>query len=260
MSNSPTKTSPQKYPATFRSLKLSEIVRTISQLKQRISERFPNSGLSQVAADLLTLSEGAEKSVASFNRPNIGLRILTGIIVLTVVCLLVRLVVELRWNNELLDLEHFLQSFEALLGSVALIGAAVFSLFSFELRIKRHRALHAIHELRALTHIIDMHQLTKDPEGVTGRGPATTSSPKRTMTPFELGRYLDYCSELLSLVTKVGAYYVQIFNDPVALEAVDQLATLTNGLTRNIWQKIMLIEQIARQTPNAGPDPSVHLP
>lgn len=243
-----------KAARSYRSLELREIVRTISQLQQRISERFPNSGLSQVAADLLTLSEGAEKSVASFSRPNIGLRVLTVVVVLTVASLLVRLVLELRWNNELFDLEHFLQSFEALLGSVALVGAAVFSLFSFELRIKRHRALHAIHELRALTHIIDMHQLTKDPEGVTGRGPSTISSPKRTMTPFELGRYLDYCSELLSLVTKVGAYYVQMFNDPVALEAVDQLATLTNGLTRNIWQKIMLVEQITRQTPTAGAD------
>jgi hypothetical protein len=248
-------TKPKPKP-TFRSLKPDKIVETIFQLERRIRERFPDSGLSQVAASLLELSRDTVARADSFRRPNIGLRLLTGLVVVAVGSLLVRLVAELRWNTDLFDLEHFVQSFEAMLGSVAFIGAAIFSLASLELRYKRRRTLQAVHELRALTHIIDMHQLTKDPEGVTGRGPATDSSPKRTMTPFELGRYLDYCSELLSLVSKVGAFYVQEFPDPVALEAVDQLATLTNGLTRNIWQKIMIVEQITRQTPEVATEPS----
>jgi hypothetical protein len=62
------------------------------------------------------------------------------------------------------------------------------------------------------------------------------------MSPFELGRYLDYCSELLSLVSKTGASYVQQFPDPQAIEAVDGLTTLTTDLSRNIWQKIMILE------------------
>ena len=89
-----------------------------------------------------------------------------------------------------------------------------------------------------------MHQLTKDPERLNNRGPRTASSPERHMSPFELGRYLDYCSELLSLVSKTGALYVQDFPDPVAIEAVDRLAVLTNDLSRNIWQKIMILESL----------------
>ena len=101
----------------------------------------------------------------------------------------------------------------------------------------------AIHELRALAHIIDMHQLTKDPHVITNPGGQTKSSPKRTMTDFELSRYLDYCSEMLSLIGKVAALYVQRFDDPVALSAVDQIEDLTTGLSRKIWQKIMIINQ-----------------
>jgi hypothetical protein len=71
----------------------------------------------------------------------------------------------------------------------------------------------------------------------------TASSPKRSLTTFQLSRYLDYCSELLSLISKIGAIYVQEFPDPDALEAVDQLSNLTNGLTRNIWQKIMILDR-----------------
>ena len=83
-----------------------------------------------------------------------------------------------------------------------------------------------------------------------GRGHPTDSSPKRTYTHYELVRYLDYCSELLSLTSKIGAIYVQDFADRVALEAVDQLSNLTNGLSRSIWQKIIIVENMRG---SAGP-------
>ncbi|TMP99740.1 MAG: hypothetical protein E6L09_08785 [Verrucomicrobia bacterium] len=78
---------------------------------------------------------------------------------------------------------------------------------------------------------------------ITNPGPPTKSSPRRTMTDFELSRYLDYCSEMLSLIGKVAALYVQRFDDPVALSAVDEIEDLTTGLSRKIWQKIMIINQ-----------------
>jgi hypothetical protein len=45
---------------------------------------------------------------------------------------------------------------------------------------------------------------------------------RRTMTRFELTRYLDYCSEALSLTGKVAALYIQNFEDEVALQAVNK--------------------------------------
>ena len=66
--------------------------------------------------------------------------------------------------------------------------------------------------------------------------------PRRTMTAFELNRYLDYCSELLSLTSKLAALYVQDFNDPVVLSAVSEVETLCGGLAGKIWQKITMLE------------------
>jgi hypothetical protein len=63
------------------------------------------------------------------------------------------------------------------------------------------------------------------------------------MSDFELSRYLDYCSEMLSLVGKIAALYVQRFDDPVVLAAVDEIEDLTTGISRKIWQKIMIINQ-----------------
>ncbi len=86
-----------------------------------------------------------------------------------------------------------------------------------------------------------MHQLTKDPERVLVRTKDTPSSPKQELTSGELTRYLDYCSEMLSLIGKLAALYVQQFDDPVALAAVNDVEQLTNGLSRKIWQKISIV-------------------
>ena len=63
------------------------------------------------------------------------------------------------------------------------------------------------------------------------------------MSGAELARYFDYCSEMLSLIGKVAALYVQGFSDPVALQAVDDIENMTTALSRKIWQKIMILEQ-----------------
>ena len=64
------------------------------------------------------------------------------------------------------------------------------------------------------------------------------------LTPFELTRYLDYCSEMLALLSKLAALHTQHFNDPVTLEAVNDVENLTQGLARTIWQKIMILDRV----------------
>jgi len=66
------------------------------------------------------------------------------------------------------------------------------------------------------------------------------------MTPFELNRYLDYCSDALALISKIAALYVQGFQDPVLLDAVDDVEDLTAGFSRKIWQKITILENLRR--------------
>ncbi|HVV98937.1 MAG TPA: hypothetical protein VHB77_01285, partial [Planctomycetaceae bacterium] len=96
----------------------------------------------------------------------------------------------------------------------------------------------------------------KDPDRIL-RGPSTPSSPQRTMTPFLLCRYLDYCTELLSVTSKIAALYVQDFPDSDTLAAVDQVESLTSGLSRKIWQKIVILDQMIEkeQAPVEPPVP-----
>jgi hypothetical protein len=121
------------------------------------------------------------------------------------------------------------------------VGVAVWFLLGVERRLKRRRALRALHALRSFAHIVDMHQLTKDPERLFASGGDTPSSPARTLSSFELGRYLDYCSEMLSLVAKHAALFAQDFDDSPTLAAVNEIETLCAELSQKIWQKMAIV-------------------
>lgn len=103
--------------------------------------------------------------------------------------------------------------------------------------------LRDLHELRSVAHVVDMHQLTKDPAQLHSVYSSTASSQTHKMSQFELIRYLDYCTEMLSLTSKLAALYMQNVRDPIIIEAVNEIEDLTTGLSRKIWQKIMILNQ-----------------
>lgn len=229
---------------TFLSLDADEIVRTIDTLSRRIEERFPGAGLGRVCGELLAIARHARERAQWIARPILALRVATVGLAVLIVAGLGLMLTRLQPPAGGFEIGQFIQVLEAGINDLVLIGAAIFFLGTLEGRIKRRRALRALHELRSIAHIIDMHQLTKDPERTIGDAPvapATESSPPRRMTPLELGRYLDYCSEMLSLTGKVAALYVQHFDDSVALQAVNEIEDLTTGLSSKIWQKLMIL-------------------
>jgi hypothetical protein len=225
----------------YRSLDPAEIVRTLEALHRRIEERLPGAGLARLCAELLDVAGHAQERAAWIARPLAALRAGAWALVVLIVAGLVTTLVTIRLPAAGFDLTDFIQVLEAGINDVVLIGVAVFFLVTLETRLKRRRALDALHELRVIAHIIDMHQLTKDPERVATRSVDTASSPRRAMTPAELGRYLDYCSEMLSLTGKVAVLYVQRFPDTVAVATVNEIEDLTTGLSRKIWQKLMIL-------------------
>lgn len=228
----------------YRSLDSEKIVDTIATLGRRIDERFPDSGLGKVCRELLTIAGESQERSAWIAKPHKALRVITWLVVVIMAAGLALVLASAAWPRSGFELVGLVQGLEAGLNITILLGAAVLFLITVEVRIKRKRALKAIHELRALAHVIDMHQLTKDPERLRTHAHDTASSPERTLRAPELIRYLDYCSEMLSLIGKLAALYVQKFDDPVALGAVNEVEELTTGLSRKIWQKIIILNAL----------------
>jgi hypothetical protein len=80
----------------------------------------------------------------------------------------------------------------------------------------------------------------------------------RQLDHIELVRYLDYCSEMLSLAAKVAAVYAQSTRDPTVVAASSDLQQLTANLSSKIWQKIRIAQAGGFQAP-AVPGPSAQV-
>lgn len=227
----------------YRRLDAGRIVETCARLNGRIGARFPNTGLFKVAADLNAVAEDSSARVARIGRVNWPMRGLALLLVLCVVGLLAGAYAVILRMKSSDDLFSTLQGVDSGLHLLFVAGAAIFFLTSLETRIARDRALASLHELRSIVHVIDMHQLAKDPSAIGG--PRTSASLDRPLTPFELKRYLDYCSELLSICGKIAALYAQDVRDPVVIEAVGDIERLTTALSQKIWQKITILQTVA---------------
>lgn len=230
----------------YRNLDPKLVLQTIDRLQHRIEERFGERSLAGICARLREIGATATTTVDEIARPIIWVRVLTAFLVVLIVLGLPLTVFSVTTGTSNgLTLAEFVQALEAGMNDMVLIGAGIFFLVTLETRIKRKRALQAVHELRSLIHIVDMHQLTKDPERLQPEHHATSSSPGEKMTPYEMNRYLDYCSEMLSLCAKLAALYAQNFGDPVVLQAVGEVENLAIGMTGNVWQKITILQTMA---------------
>lgn len=217
---------------------------TIEQLQDRIHERFPKSGLARVAAELAEVAQENEGVIARLRRPVWWLRILAIAALLSLLGLAIwigmsSMKIAEGGSGTLGDL---LQAIEAAINELIFLGLAAFFLISLEVRFKRRHALRMLHHFRSLAHVVDMHQLTKDPEYVLRPVAQTASSPSRHLTRAELTRYLEYCSELLALVSKLAALHAQDLQDAVVLNAVNDVESLTADLQRKVWQKLTILD------------------
>lgn len=226
----------------YRSLDPAKIIATLGALDERIGQRFPGSGLSRVCSEVVEVAKQTSKRIADVSRPIWGLRLSLLALLAIVLAISVMLALEASSLKTSDELSEMMQGVDAGVNLLIVLGGAAYFLASLETRWKRDRALKALHELRSIVHVVDMHQLTKDPSML---GQITTkSSPDRPLSPFELIRYLDYCSELLSLTAKCAALYAEKLSDPVVVETVGDIELLTSDLSGKIWQKITIIEAL----------------
>ncbi|WP_292143021.1 hypothetical protein, partial [Mesorhizobium sp.] len=140
------------------------------------------------------------------------------------------------------DALQSVQGIEASLNMIILAVIGFLALIRTEERIKRKQVFRQLHGLRSLIHVIDMHQLTKDPATLSANFKPTSHSPARITNAADLARYLDYCSEMLSITGKIAALFAQSVNDAVVIDGVNDVENLASNLSRKIWQKITLID------------------
>jgi 4-amino-4-deoxy-L-arabinose transferase-like glycosyltransferase len=211
---------------TARTLVPQELIKTSQELAQWMSEELPSASLTTVAHEITILTQEAVARAEKIRQPNLWLRA-------GVISILVIIVAALGWQvyaQSWTELLHFADITKGV--GIYLLSALVF-LVTLEIRLKRRNALKAVHELRAMAHIIDMHQLAKDPVIESFRD----NQPDELRN--KINQYLHACTALLALVSKIGQLYVENFPDSVAVRAVDDFESMATGLSNKIWSKIL---------------------
>ncbi len=217
---------------------------TVEQLERRIHARFGERGLTKAARDLgslvLLVQSEAAQSRERLRRTTLTARALSITIVAGAV---VALAFSLRSAvvEGLARTADWVPLTESLVNDLVFAAIAVVFLWAFPERLERRDLLRLLHRLRSLAHVIDMHQLSKDPEQTSPNYTPTAQSVQHGLDADQLHHYLDYCSEMLSLTAKTAALCAEHSTDGVVLETVSYIETLTTDLSNKIWQKISLL-------------------
>ena len=240
-------------PHNYRRLEPAQLIATIDALEQRIQAQFPERGITRICHELGLVARDAGRRVVRLQRPNWPLRLVPVAVTLLIIYLTLVVTssfgrVEAIVDKEMaLHLQELARALKLFLKAIAVPLALtvplpfVVGIFAFmwrlESRWNRHRILRYLHELRSIIHVIDMHQLTKDPS-------LEAAVPdEEHVSREQLARYLDFCSEMLSLSGKVAALYAESSRDPVVIASVSDLGQITANLSNKIWQKLNIVNR-----------------
>lgn len=238
-------------PSDSRFQRLSgEAVRTATRgLQSRIYQRFPQRSLWEVAGELVGLVEEVIEGAGISRRRVRSSQVLSRLGILLVVLLIgtaLALSATSLWTHpgELGPMD-WLPLIETVVNDLVFTGVAVFFLLAVPQRMERKRVLMLLHRLRSLAHVIDMHQLDKVPERLARR---ESRNDKEPLNREQMTHYLDYCTELLSLVGKAGALFGEDSTDGEVLDAVEGIETLTSDMARKVWQKVAILQAMPDQS------------
>ena len=217
---------------------------TVAQLERRIHARFGERGLTKAVRDLGQLVDRVQteagESHVRLRRTTLAARATS---ITIVAATLFALVFSLR-SAVIEGLAHtadWVPLVESVVNELVFAAIAVLFLWAMPERLERRALLRLLHRLRSLAHVIDMHQLSKDPEQVSPTYVPTAESARHGLDADQMYHYLNYCSEMLSLTAKTAALCAEHSTDGVVLETISTIETLTTELSNKIWQKISLL-------------------
>jgi hypothetical protein len=225
-------------------LKADHVGDTVAQLERRIHARFGERGLTKAVRDLgalvVLVQNERDESRDRLRRTTLAARVAAVVIALAT---LVALVLGIRSAvvDGLARTADWVPLVESIVNDLVFAGIALAFLWAIPERLERRTLLQLLHRLRSFAHIIDMHQLSKDPEQVSPTYVPTSESVLHGLDADQLHHYLGYCSEMLSLTAKTAALCAEGSADSVVLDTVSTIETLTTELSNKIWQKISLL-------------------
>jgi hypothetical protein len=230
--------------ARYRNLDHDKLLGTIESITQRILALFPPSGLGEVSVELLATAKHCLAEVREIKKPLWKLRAVVAASVVALTLLPALPAFGMNFPLKFATLAEFLSATDAGFNILLLLAGGVLFLISVESRIKRNRTLRALNELRSLAHVVDMHQLSKDPgvqaEPLAPRVPGRR--PPVIRNQGDLWHYLNFCGDLLAVLGKLAACFAEAVTDRSVLDSINEIEMLCTALSRKIWHKMSIVK------------------
>jgi hypothetical protein len=226
------------------SLKHQVIVDRIRILSFRIHDRFPKSSLKEHSFNFVQFSKDFKVKIDNSKKWSKMFLIWQGaLILITVVCSAVLMVhlIEVLPDSKL----ETLPILNAFFNMSFIFFSCFYFLFTVDRWYSRKRISELLIELKNYIHVADMHQINKDPNHFHDEYISAENSPTKSLTKFELQRYLDYTHEFISLSSKLSCLILDKFHDDQEIiSSVNEVDLLCNGISSKIWQKIIVLNSI----------------
>ncbi len=116
----------------FRSLDAEKIIRTLETLSKRVNERFPRSGLADLSVELTQVAMRSTAQIASIARPNIGIRVLAGAVLLVGLAVLGWLALAASQLEASTELTNVMQGLDSTMSLLIVFGGGAFYLSTLE--------------------------------------------------------------------------------------------------------------------------------
>jgi hypothetical protein len=210
-----------------------KLIKTSATLADWIEKAFGRAHLAKVAREVNAYTRDAVARANRLSEPIWPLRIGIWLMILLAIAGAVHQVIVHQFNEILAFLDHTKGAAFYIVGFLAVF-------IGLEVRWKRRRAVKAVNELRALAHVVDMHQLAKDEAIEEFREGGKTE---------KFVEYLHACTALLALLSKIGQLYAEHLPDPVTTIAVNDFEMISTGLSNKIWMKILSMKRFDLEPP-----------
>lgn len=213
------------------------LVTHIQALRDQTRKIFPARSLPRYQDNLIGLATEVRftarklsgRSPLDFLLP--GLIIFIALLIATVILVLFQFRVQMPES-----IVEIMEPLEASTNLAVLVAGTTYLMWRTVAERRRHRALSVLHKIRSQIHILDMTQLAKNLNEVEDD----------QLSLVDRIRYLDLCSQTVSLTAKVGALLITNFDDPIVISAVTEIETLSTGLSQKIWLKIDVLHSEQR--------------
>jgi hypothetical protein len=221
-------------------------------LEARIRARFPASSLLANASWLRVLIGLAPGETAAYRRRFALLRMSFVLFSLAAVGLCGFGVYRLNLNYKPDSVVELAQLIESGINDAIFLALGAYFLFRLEPWIKRHRMMVFLGTLRDLVHVTQLLQMNKDPERVVRPRAAATDSdgvahldsgkPADAFSnAFLMGRYLDYCLDLLTLISATAAFVGRDISDKPLRDGIWELEELCSSISSKISNKTLML-------------------